>query len=767
MLTPIKNRLLFTLALLLGALAATAQTGQVRGVVQDAKTGEPIIFTPIRLAPATYGAMTDVNGVFLINKVQPGNYTITIASLGYDTLKQAVSVARGEIVKLNLKLKERSVETEEIELTGNRDRTRRQQTVNASVTQISAEEIAALPSVGGEPDLVQYIQTLPGVVTTGDQGGQIYIRGGTQVQNLTYMDNILVYNPFHSIGLYSIFETDIIKNADVYTAAFGPEYGGRASSVIDVSTIDGNKNRIAARAGVNPVAARAMLEGPLFKLENGSAGTFVAAVRHSYLDRTSQMIYPYAVRDREEKKLPFAFTDFFGKFSINSGTGSKVSLTAFQHSDIAGLGPQSAFKWTQSGVGANFVVTPGSASSIISGNASLSNYQIGIREETTTPRSSSLSSFNGTINVTTFFEKNELKVGLGVVGLNSDFTGSSPSRLITNITGFNTEIFMYGKYRYVSPRLIIEPGLRLQYYASEAVNSLQPEPRVGAKFNLTENTRLKGAMGLYSQNLIAAQSDRDVVNLFSGFITNPDRIQNASGQRVNQALQLARHYVAGVEWDANNYLELGAEVYLKDFYQFININRERLSASDPDFILESSIAKGIDLLAKYDRRHYMAQISSSLARVEREYGGVVYPPNFDRRHNVQVLGYWRFGPKHRWEFDYRWNLGSGLPFTQTLAFYENLPFQSGYNANINQENGSLDAYYGTLANFNRGRLPWYHRLDLAVKRRTSFGKNGELEIIASVTNAYNRANVFYYDRVSRRRVNQLPVLPTLGVNIQF
>src|SRR5690606_13999774 len=134
-----------------------------------------------------------------------------------------------------------------------------------SVVKISPKEIKQLPTIGGEADLAQYLQVLPGVVFTGDQGGQLYIRGGSPVQNKVLMDGMIVYNPFHSIGLFSVFETDIIRNADVYTGGFTAEYGGRISSIMDTTTRDGNSKYFGGKVGFSPSGAKLLLEGPLKK----------------------------------------------------------------------------------------------------------------------------------------------------------------------------------------------------------------------------------------------------------------------------------------------------------------------------------------------------------------------------------------------------------------------------------------------------------------------------------------------------------------------
>jgi hypothetical protein len=131
------------------------------------------------------------------------------------------------------------------------------------------------------------------------------------------------------------------------------------------------------------------------------------------------------------------------------------------------------------------------------------------------------------------------------------------------------------------------------------------------------------------------------------------------------------------------------------------------------------------------------------------------------------MGSWNFGKAKEWDFNLRWNLGSGFPFTQTVAFYENLNLNGGLNQDISGQNGNLGIYYGTEADFNKGRQPYYHRLDASISRIWKFSNGTKLEGIFSLVNAYNRQNVFYFDRISYKRLNQLPILPAIGITWSF
>src|SRR5574344_2699988 len=132
-----------------------------------------------------------------------------------------------------------------VEISGKKENLRLESLV--SVEKITSKDIRQIPSIGGMADLAQYMQVLPGVVFSGDQGGQLYVRGGSAIQNKVLLDGMVIYNPFHSIGLFSVFETDVIRNADIYTGGFNAKYGGRLSSIMDITTKDGNKKETSAQ----------------------------------------------------------------------------------------------------------------------------------------------------------------------------------------------------------------------------------------------------------------------------------------------------------------------------------------------------------------------------------------------------------------------------------------------------------------------------------------------------------------------------------------
>jgi carboxypeptidase-like protein/TonB-dependent receptor-like protein len=747
---------------------ASSQNSTVRGFVYEKDNGEPVLFINVYLKNTTYTSSTDVNGYFSITKIPAGNYTLIVSSVGFDTLETAVILKEDEIVTKKLFLVKKIVNLGEVEVSAGREE--KKTAVQMGVTKITPREIKQVPAVGGEPDLAQYLQVLPGVIFTGDQGGQLYIRGGTPIQNKVLLDGMVIYNPFHSIGLFSVFDADVIRSADVYSGGFGAEYAGRISSVMDIKTRDGNKKRFGGKFSASTFNSKLLLEGPLKKAgaEGGTSISYILDGKTSYLDRTSKAFYDYV----DTSGIPYRFNDVYGKIVFNGQNGSKLNLFGFNFTDQVHYAEVSDFHWSSGGGGASFVVVPGGSTTLMDGAFAYSQYKISLKEADEKERSSLINGFNLGLNFTYFYRKDEVKYGLEVLGFKTNFTFFNYVNRKLEQEENTTEFGAFVRYKKVIGNLVIDPSFRVHYYAS--LSALSPEPRLGAKMNITDKLRIKAAAGLYAQNLIAATSDRDVVNLFYGFLSGPDDLPDKyNGKEIKSKLQKARHALAGIEYDLPRHFEVNIEGYIKDFSQLTTVNRDKIydesDASQPDylkrdFVIETGIAKGVDMTLKYDFKRIYFWAVYSLGFNTRDDGIREYEPVFDRRHNVNVVGSYTFGKKLDWEFNARWNYGSGFPFTQTQGFYSYLNFQQGLNVNYTNGNGNLGIIYGDL---NGGRLPYYHRLDISLKKTFVIGKNSNLEATASVINVYDRKNIFYFDRVRGERVDQLPILPSIGASLTF
>ncbi|MCB0397928.1 MAG: hypothetical protein KDD36_14850, partial [Flavobacteriales bacterium] len=559
---------------------------------------------------------------------------------------------------------------------------------------------------------------------------------------------------------------------DVYTGGFSAQYGGRISSIMDITTRDGNKSRYAGKLSAGTFNAKALLEGPISKGKGDNAGSssFILSMKNSYLDQSSKNLYTYI----DTGGLPYTFTDLYGKVSFNAGNGSKLNLFGFRFQDNVNYQFVSDLQWNASGFGSNFILIPSASPTLINGNFSYSNYGITLQEADGKPRRSDINGFNFGLDFTYYPGKDEIKYGIEVLGFKTDFEfHNSVGRKISQVQN-TTELAGFFKYKMSKGKVLLEPSFRAHYYAS--LSNFSPEPRLGGKFLATDKLRFKFAGGFYSQNLISATSDRDVVNLFYGFLSGPDNLQDEfDGKKLTHKLQKARHAILGFEYDLHENLDVNVEGYVKDFTQLTNLNRNKVFDDDADnfdrpdalkkdFIIESGKAYGVDILFKYDHKRTYVWAVYSLGRVTRYDGEKTYSTHFDRRHNVNFVVAYTFGKQQNWEVNGRWNLGSGFPFTQTAGFFPKLDFQDGINTNYTTQNGDLGILYGGL---NGGRLPYYHRLDVTLKRTFLISEHSRIEALLGITNVYNRENIFYFDRVRYERVNQLPIMPSFGLNMSF
>jgi hypothetical protein len=257
-----------------------------------------------------------------------------------------------------------------------------------------------------------------------------------------------------------------------------------------------------------------------------------------------------------------------------------------------------------------------------------------------------------------------------------------------------------------------------------------------------------------------------------------DQFDNQYGvsKDVKNGIQYSWHAIAGTEFDLTKKWSLNLEGYYKYFPQLSNININKqyednaTNASIPDilkkdFLIESGVSYGADLLLKYSQERLFLWGVYSYGKSTRWDGVKEYYPVFDRRHNVNLVGTYVAGKKKDLEFSVRWNLGSGLPFTPTAAFYEGQSFSGG--ATTDYLNSNASTITTKLGELNSERLPYYHRLDITIKKQFNFKNKDVIEIVASVTNVYNRKNIFYINRVSGEKIDQFPILPSLGISYKF
>ncbi len=248
---------------------------KVLGRVLDDETGEPMIFVTVYITETKTGAVTDINGFFTI-VLAPGKYNAQIEYMGYEKEKFMLEILSGG--NITVRMKKAAIQLKEIVVSGERQTNIRVK--DPGLDQMSIKTIKLLPMMMGERDILKVSGTLPGIVSVGEGGAGLNVRGSGSDQNAFYINRIPIYNTSHLFGFFPAFNSDIIKDFSIYKGHIPAQYGGRLASVFNITTRQGNRKRFTARGGISPIAGNMVLEGPLKK----DTSSFLFSARSSYSD---------------------------------------------------------------------------------------------------------------------------------------------------------------------------------------------------------------------------------------------------------------------------------------------------------------------------------------------------------------------------------------------------------------------------------------------------------------------------------------------------
>ncbi len=736
--------------LLLGIVpSASAQTATVRGFVTDEADGQELIGVNVALEDGSgrlVGAATDTDGFYIITGVDLGRYILRASFVGYATHVDTLTLEAG-IRRVNIELGADENLLGEVRVES--ERTTGAANVTAGLQKIRPEDIELVPTPDVSGDLASYLTTLPGVVTTGDQGGQVYIRGGEPSQNLVLLDGMPVYQPFHVLGFYSAFPTDIVSNADVYAGGYTARYGGQLSSVLDVTARNGNKRRFGASASVAPFVSSVLVEGPLVP----DRVSFLANARVSVIEQGAARLV--------ERDLPYTFGDFFGKLHATPTSGSQLSISALHTYDRGIVGdPDSPdpeeVRWENGAVGLRYLLLPVNVQVLGEVLLSLSRLNTELGPSVAPQRSSDINRFRGEFNLTYYLGFADTHFGGFIEQLHVD---SDLGGFYQNVESESASVIEAGFY--VEPEmrpakgLTVEPGLRVT--TSPNKNLVFVEPRFRAVWEVGPH-QLSAATGLYHQTLVGLSDRRDATSIFTAWTTTPD----------GEAPE-AFHAIVGYRITPAPWLDLAVEGFYKkldalSIGEFTATPRltTRLQQAEGE-------VKGMDARVEVRQGPFYGFVNYGLSSVEYTVVDPIYEVQFgdpllrfrpphDRRHQVNALASVSlFG----FDLSARWQFGSGLPFSRALGFDVFINIDEGIDPFT--EGGRPRVIYERPFD---SELPTYHRLDVSVERTFDLGP-AALTAQAGVINAYDRRNLFAYDTFTLRRSDQLPFVPSFGLKIVY
>ncbi len=739
---PVYSFFLFLFLLMVSSRSSEAQTGDVYGVVTDSLTRQRLPFANITVVNTTRGAMGNNVGFYFIPKLPAGTYEITASMIGYSRVVKSVTVQEKESLELNFQLPPRTIEAQEVIVSAPRKRIETE--LSTSVHVLEKQELKAIP-VTAQLDLLQALKILPGIVSTSDVSSRFYVRGGAGDQNLFLFDGMRVYYPFHGLGIFSVFNPNVVENVDVYTGAFPPEFGGRLSSVVNVTSRDGRADRVSARANVNFLSSEVELEGPAF-----SNTSWVLNARKSLSSRTFSNIVG--------QDVPLSFYDATMKLSTQPGGVQKFDLTFLSSADnLKSPSPDEPnYLWRNNGLsiaGSGLPTERMFVNWLVYGSVYTAERDAKGSAQIT-PASTSVEHYGLRATATVYSGPEDLYF------FGFDFGFPSLSYTFVNRFGIQQELqsslleaTAWAHYQAKFGDLQMDGGFHIElgslFEGSDPAREIQP--RINLSYLMLGTWRAKASFGRFTQKMLTVGNEDDVISIFDAWIRVPKGVPP----------QQADHYVLGISGNLTEQSSLNLESYYKHYGTLVVYNRDKRDAADPDYVQGNGSSYGVELMlrSKTTYADLYGAYSLSWARIDNQ--GFVYYPRYDRRHHVNLMIVAH--PFKGLNATLRWEYGSGFPFSQTVGYFDRLTLDNALPGRFELETGSP---YLMLGPKNAARLPAYHRLDASISY--DFALLGmDISIGVDLLNMYDNSNIFYFDRKTGQRVDMLRFFPSATLTLAY
>ncbi len=759
------TRFTLPLVLLLLGSAAAAQPATLNGFVRDAASGETLVQATVQVEETGRGTVSNAQGFYSLGGLAPGEVTVVVRYIGYDAVRRRVTLAPGELRRLDLDLPPEGVVGQEIVVEAEE---RIEEERAPGLQNVSIDLVEALPTVF-EADLFRSIQLLPGVKSASDFSSALYIRGGSPDQTLVLLDGTTVYNPTHFFGFFSTFNTEAIKDVRLYKGAYPSTYGGRLGSVVDIYNRDGNRNERAGSLTVGLLASRVGVEGPIVK----GRGSYSLNARRSTLEPLLAVL-----RDRlDEDGIPesFYFYDVNAKVGFDLTPDDRLSLAAYAGRDrvLLPIGDDAEFDLDYGNRTASLAyqrVLSGTTFATARLTASrYFSFPTGNFAGTTFERPNTITDYSARLDAEWLpSEQFELRGGVwgGLLrlGLSSSFNGS------TQTDYENPSRYASG---YVQTRLrrgawIVTGGVRAEYFRSltdDLVDDDAPvpaayvrvSPQLQVERTFSERVVVQASAGRYHQFLSLLSNEA-----FSGFDTWVTTGVGVPPQASEQA-------VLGVKTRLGEAYKLDVEVYGRTLRALFDNRPEVQDVAGLQyaelFRFGKGYAYGVEVLLERGVGPLTGLVGYTLGVTRRRYPDEpafdeTFPPKYDRLHDLTLVANYDLG--RGWRATVAGSYATGQAYTTPSGRYQTtgLPFEDT-DLNLLDSNG-----------LNTARLAPYHRVDVGFTRTgTAFGAGYELQL--QLVNLYNRRNLWFvtYDfdenPVEIGEVRQLPILPNVSLTLDF
>jgi TonB dependent receptor/CarboxypepD_reg-like domain/TonB-dependent Receptor Plug Domain len=722
--------------LLIFASSTKAQTFTISGSLKDAASGEALIGASVRIQELpSVGAAANEYGFYSLT-LKSGTYTLKATYIGYQDFVQKIVLDKDQ--KLEINLADNATITEVV--VSARKENEQVTQAQMGVEKLDVAEIAKIPVLFGEKDVLKTIQLLPGVKSAGEGSSGFYVRGGAADQNLILLDEAPVYNASHLLGFFSTFNSDAIKDVTLIKGNSPAQYGGRLASVLDVKMNEGNDKKYRVKGGLGVISSRLSIEGPIQKEKS----SFLVTGRRTYADVFLKLTDKF-----KDNKL--YFYDLNGKANYRINANNRVFLSGYFGRDVLGVGKDIGIDWGNKTATLRWNSLIGqkwfSNTSLIYSDY---NYNIKIKQSAST---FNINSEIKDINLKQEFQYFPNTRNSWRFGFNTIHHALAPSRFTSNGTSdqkketrYVLENAVYANNSFhATDKLNIDYGLRVSSYSLIGAGTfntydkgvltgtktlkenefgktyLNLEPRLSASFIMDENSSLKAG---YSRN---TQSLHLLSNSTTGNPTD-SWIGNSYNIKPEIADQVSMGYFRNF---ADNKFELSTEIYYKDMQNQVDYKNGADINTAPD--LESELlygkgrAYGLEMNLKKKTGRFTGWVSYTLSRTERQIEGVNngdwYNAKQDRTHDVSLVGIYQLSKK--------WSLAS------TWVYYTGnaVTFPSGkYNIN--------DQTILFYTERNGYRMPAYHRMDFSATYESQRKGRFQGSWNFSLYNVYGRQNAY-------------------------
>lgn len=781
----IKANFLFILFTLLPALVFAQKKVTLSGYIKDAASSETIIGANIYIKELKQAAQTNTYGFYSVT-VPAGKYEVIFTYVGFITQTDTLNLIEDRV--MNVQLRDQTTLREvEISSRGNEN----VKGTEMGTISLSVDKTKTLPVIFGESDILKTLQLMPGVMSAGEGNSSFYVRGGGPDQNLVLLDDAVVYNTGHLFGFFSVFNSDALKNVTLIKGGMPANYGGRLSSVVDVSMKDGNMKEYHAEGGIGLIASRLTLEGPIKK----EKGSFMLSGRRTYLDvllkpfikgalkNSGYFFYDanlkanYNITDKDRIYLSgylgldkFKFAGESGNFNADIPWGNNTATLRWNH-----LFSNKIFTNT------TLVYNDYDFASTFKAQSAEFKLSSGVRDWNLKSDLDYYTSFNHHIKGGISYTYHKF-IPNQISGKISDSVELNPDDALIKYA-HEAGAYIMDDFD-VTKWLRINAGVRYSWfgqigpykdyvydYKVQRIDSTEYkpgqlvkqyggfEPRLNIRVQFNNNSSIKASV---------AKSYQYIHLLSNNGSTLPTDIWVPSTLRVKP--QAAWQYSLGYFKNLmNNKIETSVEVYYKKMENQVEYRSGYLPSSltDPelDYVFGSGEAYGSEFFINKTRGKFTGWIGYTLAWTYRKFpdlnNGKRYPAKYDRRHDLSVVASYEISKKWTLSGVFIYATGNAITLPSNLYFIE---------AGLVQQFSELNAY----------RVFAYHRMDLSAiyKPQRKKPRKWEGSWAFSIYNVYSRQNPYfiYLDTegdvnkgvdVKVKQVSIFPIIPSITYNFKF